>query len=35
MRFSSGGGQPSRDGDQVDIFVRPEFIRTRPGVGAG
>ena len=28
MSFSAAGGQPSGDGSQVDIFVRPEFIRT-------
>jgi spermidine/putrescine transport system ATP-binding protein len=28
MSFSAGSGQTIRDGDKVDIFVRPEFIRT-------
>jgi spermidine/putrescine transport system ATP-binding protein len=28
MSFSTGKGQTIRDGDKVDIFVRPEFIKT-------
>ncbi|MEQ8377148.1 MAG: ABC transporter ATP-binding protein [Roseibium aggregatum] len=28
MSFSAGADQTIRDGDKVEIFVRPEFIRT-------
>jgi spermidine/putrescine transport system ATP-binding protein len=28
MAFTAAGGQAVRDGDAVEIFVRPEFIRT-------
>ncbi|MEO9527969.1 ABC transporter ATP-binding protein [Roseibium sp.] len=35
MSFSSAGSQTARDGDKVDIFVRPEFIRTVRTAEAG